>query len=69
MTPRDIGIAIRDRRKAIHLTQAELAELAECSTPFIVWIEQGKESVRLNKLIQVANVLGLEIKIGALESR
>jgi y4mF family transcriptional regulator len=53
--------AIRDRRKALRLTQDHLADLAGCSPRFVRALEGGKQSVRLDKLLDVLDVLGLEL--------
>ena len=53
--------AVRRRRKSVALTQRELSELAGCGLDFIYDVEAGKPTVRLNKLIDVLVVLGLEL--------
>jgi HTH-type transcriptional regulator / antitoxin HipB len=52
---------VRDRRKALSLTQDSLADLAECSPRFVRAIEAGKVSLRLDKLVAVLDALGLEL--------
>lgn len=59
--------AIRERRKALGLTQAETAELAGVSAKFIIDLEGGKESVRLDKVVAMLGVLGLELRVGLRE--
>ncbi|MCA8950906.1 MAG: helix-turn-helix transcriptional regulator [Planctomycetes bacterium] len=54
---------IRARREKVGLLQAELAELARCSTRFVHTLEAGKPTVRLDKLLAVLDVLGLELRI------
>lgn len=54
---------IRTRRRELGLTQAELADLAECSARFVRSLEAGKATVRVDKLLAVANVLGLELRL------
>lgn len=49
------------RRKELHLTQQELADLAGVSVRFIHELENGKSTVRLDRLLAVANTLGLEL--------
>ena len=51
--------AVRDRRVFLGLRQEELADLARCSTRFVHMLEQGKPTVRLDKLLDVLEVLGL----------
>ncbi|MCT2337964.1 helix-turn-helix domain-containing protein [Corynebacterium sp. p3-SID1056] len=45
----------------MQLTQADVAELAMVSERFIREFEQGKPSVRLDKVEAVLAVLGLEL--------
>ena len=56
-----IAHAVRDRRKALRLTQDDLADLAGCSPRFVRALEGGKQSVRLDKLLDVLDVVGLEL--------
>lgn len=56
---------VRVRRKALRLTQPDLAALAECSVPFVVALERGKPTTRLDKVVDVLTVLGLHLKIEA----
>lgn len=56
-----IGPQVAARRKSLHLTQKDLADLAGCSTRFIGALEAGKPSVRMDKLLDVLDVLGLEL--------
>lgn len=55
--------AVRDRRVALNLRQTDLAELAGCSTRFVHTLEQAKETVRLDKLLDVLEVLGLGLRV------
>jgi len=58
-----IAAIVRARRLKLGLRQQELAELAGCSTRFIHTVEAGKATLRLNKLIDVLDVLGLELTV------
>ena len=57
-----LAAAISDRRKAVRLGQQELADLSGTSERFIRNLEHGKTTVRLDKLIAVLDVLGLELR-------
>ena len=59
----DIGSAIRDRRKQLGYTQAFLAEYAGVSTSFLSELENGKETVQINKLMDVLSLLGMDFCI------
>jgi y4mF family transcriptional regulator len=61
----ELAGAIRVRRKAFGLTQQELADLAEVSARFVYDLENGKSSVALDRLMRVAEALGLELKLEA----
>jgi len=56
--------AVRGRRVELDLTQAELADLAGCSQRFVHTVEQGKPTLRLDKLLDVLEVLGLGLSVG-----
>lgn len=59
----DLGATIRQRRKELHLTQCDLADLAEVSERFVRALEAGKGNVQLDKVAEVLAVLGLEFAI------
>lgn len=61
-----IGGALRDRRLLLGVTQEEVAELAQTTQRFVSTLERGKVTVRLDKVLEVADVLGLRL---ALEER
>ena len=52
---------VKNKRKELTLTQEELAMRVGVGLRFIRDVEQGKESVRLDKLNQVLNYFGLEV--------
>jgi len=54
---------VRDRRKSLKLTQADLADLAGCSPRFVRAFETGKQTVRLDKVLDLLDVLGLELHV------
>lgn len=53
---------LRTRRKELRLTQRELADLAGVSVRFIHDLENGKPTVQLDRVLAVANTLGLELE-------
>ena len=59
----ELALAIRQRRKAMGLTHAELAELAGCGPDFLYDVERAKPTLRLDKLLAVLNTLGLTLKV------
>ena len=52
---------VKDKRKAVKLTQTELAEKAGVGLRFIRELEQGKETLRLDKVNQVLQLFGYEV--------
>jgi len=58
-----LGAALRARRKSLGLTQRELARLAGCGLAFLYELESGKATVRLDKVLAVLDVLGLELSL------
>ncbi len=56
-----LSARVRDRRKALRLTQDDLADLAGCSPRFVRALESGKATARLDKLLDVLDALGLEL--------
>lgn len=61
--PPAIAALVRERRRVLRLTQEDLADLAGCSPRFVRALEAGKASVRMDKLLDVLTVLGLELKV------
>ena len=53
---------VRSRRKALRLTQRDLADLSGVSERFIRELEHGKVTVRLDALSAVLLALGLELR-------
>jgi len=58
-----LGVAVRRRRRELGLRQAEVAELAGCSQRFVHTVEQGKATLRLDKILEVLEVLGLGLEV------
>lgn len=57
-TGQELGAALRLARKALGLTQAELALAAGVGLRFVVELEAGKPSVRLERVLRVIDALG-----------
>jgi y4mF family transcriptional regulator len=52
---------VKERRKSVNLTQPELAEKAGVGLRFVRELEQGKLSLRLDKVNQVLRLFGYEV--------
>ncbi|MBI3185253.1 MAG: helix-turn-helix transcriptional regulator [Myxococcales bacterium] len=61
--PTELGAAVRRQRLALGLTQAEVARLSGCGTAFLYGVENSKPSLRLDKLADVLEVLGLRLTL------
>jgi len=62
-TPAELGAAIRTRRKSRGLTQQELADFSGCSAKFLTDLENGKPTVRLDKVLRVVMMLGMDFHL------
>lgn len=58
----DMGRIIRQKRKDNGLTLEEAAAVCGVSYAFLSALENGKETVRLNKVLQVLTCLGIELE-------
>ena len=54
---------IREKRKQLKLTQPELAEKTGVGLRFLRELEQGKQTVRLDKVNQVLALFGCELGV------
>ena len=61
MNNKNLGRLLRLERTAKRLTQKELGELSGVGINFVSQLERGKTTVRLDKLLDVLRVLGLEL--------
>ena len=57
-----LGNRIRQLRKSLKLTQAQLADKAGLSTNFIALLENGKRSASVDTLFRISKVLKVELK-------
>jgi y4mF family transcriptional regulator len=62
-TTSPVARSIKKRRKLLGMTQYELAQIAGCGLDFIYDLENGKPTVRFDKLLAVIMALGLEFKL------
>ena len=60
---RDLGLLIRQERKAQKLTQEQLAGLTGVGVRFVRELEAGKESCQIGLALQVATSLGLTVSV------
>ena len=63
MQANELGASIAARRRSLGLGQEELADLAGVSVRFVRALEHGKATARLDKVLDVAVALGLEVAV------
>lgn len=56
-----LNVFIKQKRSAVKLTQPELAEKAGVGLRFLRELEQGKKTLRLDKVNQVLQLFGYEV--------
>ena len=57
----NLATFVKEKRNSVQLTQPELAEKAGVGLRFLRELEQGKESMRLDKVNQVLLLFGYEV--------
>lgn len=59
----DLGDTVRSKRKADGLTLREAAALCNVGVRFLSELENGKPTLRLDKVLQVLTGLGLDLQL------
>ena len=59
----NIASFVKERRKQLKLTQTELAMRAGVGLRFVRELEQGKSTLRLDKVNQVLTLFGAEVGV------
>ncbi len=62
-SPQQLGDALRAARKLLGLTQPQLALAAGVGVRFIVDLEAGKPTLRLENVLRVIDALGGDIQL------
>ncbi len=65
-TPQQLGQAVRQARKALQLTQAQLALAAGVGVRFVLELEAGKPTIRLEHTLRVLDTLGLNLSLNGM---
>ncbi len=63
-----LGRLVRDTRRALSLTQPDLALSAGVGVRFLVDIERGKPTAQIGKVMQVLAALGVEMRLSLPDS-
>jgi transcriptional regulator with XRE-family HTH domain len=53
---------VRERRKALQLTRADLAEMAGVSREFVIALERGQTNNEPGRTLQVLTAVGFRIR-------
>ena len=64
-----IGKFVKSERKKLGLTQEEFAMRSDLGLRFVRELEQGKTTVRLDKVNQALRMFGMEAVPGRMEAR
>ena len=60
---KQLGTAIRAKRKQLKVTQAELAMTCGTGLRFIVDLEKGKPTCQIGKILRILQSLGVSLRI------
>lgn len=63
-TSAELGELVKDARRAQGLLQADLAGLSGTGNRFVVDLERGKPTLQLQKVLDMLDLLGLEVRVG-----
>jgi HTH-type transcriptional regulator/antitoxin HipB len=67
-SPQDLGCIVRETRKRLKLTQPQLALAANVGVRFIVELEAGKSTLRLENILRVLQALGGVLRVEGMDS-
>ncbi len=62
-TPQQIGQLIRATRKALGVTQKDLALTSGTGLRFVIDLEKGKETCEIGKALTVLQTLGIKLTL------
>jgi HTH-type transcriptional regulator/antitoxin HipB len=58
---KDVGSYIKARRRALGLTQSQLADQSNVGRRFLLELEDGKDTAQLGKILKVLSMLGVSL--------
>jgi len=61
-SPEELGDVVRKRRKALRLTQEELAGVASVTPRLLGEVERGKPTAQLDGVLRVLAALGVDLQ-------
>ncbi len=60
---KQLGAALRARRRELHVTQQQAAEMIDVNRRVVGELERGKSTVRLQIVLELAKALGLDVDL------
>jgi HTH-type transcriptional regulator / antitoxin HipB len=57
----DLGEIVREKRRLLEMTQADLAGIAGVGARFLSEVERGKETAEVGRILHVLARLGLDV--------
>ena len=64
-TPSQLAEIVRRERKRQKVSQIRLSQLADVGVRFVRDLEDGKETVRLDKVLAVLETLGIAVELSS----
>lgn len=64
-SPQDVGQLVRQTRKALSITQKDLALTSGTGLRFIIDLEKGKPTCQMGKVMTVLQTLGIKFSLSA----
>ena len=59
---KNIGLLIKEKRKKTNMTQKEAASIAGVGVRFLSELENGKPTLEIDKVLNVARLFGMDIE-------
>ena len=59
---KDIGLLVKEKRKKINMTQKKAASIAGVGVRFLSELENGKPTLEIDKVLNVARIFGIDIE-------
>lgn len=63
MEDREIATFVKEMRKKFNLTQVDLADKSGVGLRFVRELEQGKQTLRMDKINQVLSLFGRQVGV------
>lgn len=63
MEDREIAAFVKEMRKKFNLTQVDLADKSGVGLRFVRELEQGKQTLRMDKINQVLSLFGRQVGV------